>query len=230
MSFILDALRKSEADRQRQNAPDFASVPVANARKPTSPWLWVVGALLIVNAIILAAFLLSPEKPNVVDVAAMDAPASPDDTFSEMVSEAKRRTPLELPPSRGIVVDTEARVVERQASTGTAAPASPAPMVATPIGPATEIPANNDAAETPGSVGDGPPTFNEVRANGAIQVADLHLDIHVYSGARDDRFVFVNMTKYKEGETLSEGPRIAQITQDGVVLTYQGSEFLLPRE
>ena len=63
-----------------------------------------------------------------------------------------------------------------------------------------------------------------------MQLPDMHLDIHVYSGQPNDRFVFVNMTKYKEGATLTEGPRITEITPDGVVLDYFGTRFLLPRE
>ena len=59
---------------------------------------------------------------------------------------------------------------------------------------------------------------------------DLHLDIHVYSGQPAERFVFINMTKYKENATLNEGPVVKQITAEGVVLGYQGTDFLLPRE
>jgi general secretion pathway protein B len=54
--------------------------------------------------------------------------------------------------------------------------------------------------------------------------------LHVFSGEPADRFVFINMTKYRENSKLSEGPVIKQITADGVVLEYQGTDFLLPRE
>jgi hypothetical protein len=40
----------------------------------------------------------------------------------------------------------------------------------------------------------------------------------------------VNTVKYREGETLSEGPRVASIVREGVVLEYRGDRFLLPRE
>ena len=59
---------------------------------------------------------------------------------------------------------------------------------------------------------------------------ELHLDIHVYSVQADERFVFVNMSKYKEGTTLNEGPRIVEIATDGLVLDYFGTRFLLARE
>ena len=74
------------------------------------------------------------------------------------------------------------------------------------------------------------PTLNELRADGTLQLPEMHLDIHVYSGQPADRFVFVNMSKYKESATLAEGPVVREITQDGVVLDFRGTRFLLPRE
>ena len=58
----------------------------------------------------------------------------------------------------------------------------------------------------------------------------MHLDIHVYSGQPADRFVFINMSKYKERSTLTEGPLVKEITPQGVILEYGSTVFLLPRE
>ena len=74
------------------------------------------------------------------------------------------------------------------------------------------------------------PTADELRANGTIQVADLHLDIHVYSEQPDDRFVFINMVRHREKSRLAEGPVVQEITPEGVILDYAGTRFLLPRE
>jgi general secretion pathway protein B len=86
------------------------------------------------------------------------------------------------------------------------------------------------AAVQPPTVTEGLATFNDLRAQGVLQLPDMHLDIHVYSGQPEDRFVFVNMSKYKEQAALAEGPVIREITPDGVVLDYYGTAFLLPRE
>jgi hypothetical protein len=73
-------------------------------------------------------------------------------------------------------------------------------------------------------------TFNDLRAQGLLLLPDMHLDIHVYSSDPEDRFVFVNMSKYKENATLDEGPVVKAITPEGVILEYLGKGFLLPRE
>ena len=69
-----------------------------------------------------------------------------------------------------------------------------------------------------------------MRANGLLQLPDLHLDIHVYSATPAERFVFINMSRYRENATLDEGPKVQEITPDGVMLEHQGMRFLLPRE
>ena len=73
-------------------------------------------------------------------------------------------------------------------------------------------------------------TIDELRLNGTLQLPELHIDIHVFADNAAERFVFINMTKYRETSQLAEGPVVAEITTDGVILEYQGRTFLLPRE
>ena len=58
----------------------------------------------------------------------------------------------------------------------------------------------------------------------------MRLDIHVYSHNPAERFVFVNMRKYVEGQVLTEGPTVERITPEGAVLNQRGLRFLLPRQ
>ena len=58
MSFILDALKKSETDRQRQNGPALFEVKVAPPRTGLPLWAVGLGALLAVNLVIVAWVLL----------------------------------------------------------------------------------------------------------------------------------------------------------------------------
>jgi len=74
------------------------------------------------------------------------------------------------------------------------------------------------------------PTINEISLTGPQALPDLHLDVHVFATQPAERFVFINMRKYHEGATLQEGPTIERIRRDGVVLSYQGLRFLLPRQ
>ena len=61
-------------------------------------------------------------------------------------------------------------------------------------------------------------------------MAALHLDLHVYVAQPQQRFIFVNSRKYKEGDTLAEGPLVEEITPDGAVLNFRGSRFKLSND
>lgn len=208
MSFILDALKKSEAERLRRNAPGIANIPESNQQKSSPKWRWLVLALLAVNLVVVAVLIFrvdtepaAIERPvATIEREAREVPAS----FSEIVSDAKHDEPA--------ISDIKPEVVSEDSLPVSVASTTSVTTVQT------------------GTVNTGLETFNDVRAKGILMLPDMHLDIHVYSGQPADRFVFVNMSKYKENSTLAEGPLVSEITPDGVVLNYQGTSFLLPRE
>ena len=66
MSFILDALKKSENERQREIGPSFADVKSA-APAARIPRLWIgIGVLLLVNIIVLVVLLTRRDQASVV--------------------------------------------------------------------------------------------------------------------------------------------------------------------
>jgi general secretion pathway protein B len=67
MSFILDALKKSETDRQRQNGPALFEVRVAPPRNGLPLWAIGLAVLLAVNLVIVAWVLL--RRPASTEVA-----------------------------------------------------------------------------------------------------------------------------------------------------------------
>jgi len=209
MSFILDALKKSETDRQQRGTAEFANVPSSSVRREGPPaWLWVVAALLLVNLIVLVGIMLRPDV-KVVEPAAQpvtqpvkkEAPAPVVEDFASQVASARENAPPREEP------------VEPEVTTPAAATAEPTVTIA-------PQPVNTASL----------PTIHELQASGALTLPEMHVDIHVYSEDPDDRFVFINMAKSKEGSQLAEGPLVEEITPDGVVLRHNGTSFLLPRD
>lgn len=206
MSFILDALKKSETDRQQQGSAEFAGIPTSNRREKPPRWLWILGLLLAVNVIVLLGLLLRPDAQPAVSPAARPAqviqaaPAESDD-FVNQVAAARQNAPAREEPG----------------------PTAPESTPAVSQAPAAIVPqeaVNSNAL----------PTIHELVANGTISLPELHVDIHVYSEVSKDRFVFINMNKHMEGSRLAEGPLVREITRDGVVLDQNGITFLLPRD
>ncbi len=269
MSFILDALRKSEHSRQRQGGPGLAEVAVAAPKTKTSVWATAAVVLLVVNLLAVGVLMLrranGPDGAEAASGAAPEAPAPP--------SLPERRPAYESVPPATITAAAPAPSttvhVEPERTTGVPPMLQPAdapapgaatrnpleyemtgsPMAADPVlaeraasvpeGP----PAVTEYATRPGSVvyeplpetGGGPPdamsnlpTIDDVAAQGGLP--EMHVDLHVYASNPQDRFVFVNKRKYREGETLQEGPRVEEITRNGVVLNQHGRRFILPRQ
>lgn len=219
MSFILDALKKSENERQQQATTEFATIPSAAAAPATPRWIWVLIGLLVINIAIVAVAMLRPgSEPTVALPAAIDTPAArttapaaaaDEASFAERISTANVQRPAPAP--------REASPTPRQVA------AAPLPRDAATVdsGPQPMVDERSSLAL---------PTLNEIRLNDGVQLPDLHIDIHVYGAAPADRFVFINMQKHQEGSVLDSGPRVEEITPDGVVLDYRGTRFVLPRE
>ncbi|HEX4025960.1 MAG TPA: general secretion pathway protein GspB [Steroidobacteraceae bacterium] len=76
MSFILDALKKSEAERQRQAGPTLLELRITHPRRRYPLWSLLVGALLAVNIAVLLVFLLR-RPPAVAPDSAPSAAITP---------------------------------------------------------------------------------------------------------------------------------------------------------
>src|SRR3974390_1407657 len=76
MSFILDALRKSESERQRQSGPALFEVKVAPPKSRVALWVAVLGGLLLVNVVVITwVFMRTPRAAPPETAAHAPAPA-----------------------------------------------------------------------------------------------------------------------------------------------------------
>ena len=110
MSFILDALKKSENDRQRQSSPALFEVKVAAPRRRFPPWAIALGALFGVNILVLLWFLLrQPEAPAAATSAAQ-APAAAAQPGMVTVPATSTYIPANAPPAVPIQPDIVGRL------------------------------------------------------------------------------------------------------------------------
>jgi general secretion pathway protein B len=250
MSFILDALRKSEHERQRQSGPALVEV-AATAPKPRSnPWASVALALLLVNLVAIGIFLLvrsgavPPAEPTVQSappaptVIAQSPPTTPSPRLPPpMLRPAEPAAPATRNPLAEEVTDYSPGMEYEAAERAAAPPPGPPAVVASPRRGGTVVyesmpdPGALTAAGSPrpaGSASRNMPTADEVAASSGLP--ELRLELHVYSNRPQERFVFINGAKYREGETTPEGAAVEQITAEGVIMSARGNRFLLPRD
>jgi general secretion pathway protein B len=286
MSFILDALKKSESDRQRQSGPALFEVKVAPPKSRFPVWAIAIATLLVVNMIIVGWMLVRRSSRGEETTATNTPPASTSATAPAAGAAAPpaasvNNTSAPASPSVGAAAPPTAPPLNaaqpNTAPPGSTSPTSgPAPALAqgqssssqqgmgaaqprmlendrkepTLAGNAREAgDANTEPAANPDdyapAADPGAPLFKgHVRRgteSGLVLYQDaaltpganlpqLRLDLHVYAAKPQDRFALINMHKMREGDSLQDGVRVEAITPDGVVMSHNGSKFLLPRE
>jgi general secretion pathway protein B len=92
--------------------------------------------------------------------------------------------------------------------------------------PAIEPPRASGNATASGDV----PSYAQAASAPGSNLPELKLDLHAYATNPADRFVFLNMTRLKEGQSSPSGVRVESITPDGAILSWQGSRFFLQRQ
>jgi general secretion pathway protein B len=224
MSFILDALKKSEIERQRQSMPGLMDVPTSLRRGRLPLWAILLGSLLAVNIVVLIIVLMRSAGPSAASTSGHNSspasvvPPSVDEHFSPLGSAPVYAPEIPVPPAAASSNESAQppsapRVIAQRAAPHTLR--RPDPVLV------DEEPTDNDEVL---------PSISEINLTGDQALPEMHLDVHVYATKPADRFVYINMRKYKEGNTLQEGPVLERIRRDGVVLNYRGLRFILPRQ
>jgi general secretion pathway protein B len=203
MSYILDALKKSEQERSRGRTPDLQSVHQRAALAPHTRrwWPYAVVATLLVNAGVLLAWLHPwKEDKNIVIQPAND-------------SNVASTRPAVLPPKMPA-----------------AAQHSPAPahklLAAPPQSVAADNIAHAPAAPQPPAVKEPAiVNFTDLPADVRRNIPEMSFSVHLYSAKPTERMVSINGRMMKEGQEVSPGLKLEQITQDGMVFSYQEYKF-----
>lgn len=235
MSFILDALRKSETARRRSEAPDlFATMPSTSEPPLARPaWpLWAVGIVGTLS-LLMALWLFSQRE---------SAP-EPAPVASETATEAAPEAGIEADPPTfpPMPVATQPPAPERNIATAEP-PAPPAAVEAdrTPPPVPAHTPENANAPPTlpePPSAPQVPPTptiappandqplaLADLDPAMRKQLPPLKLSMHLWNETASQRFVILDGQRLKEGDALGEIV-VERISRDGAVLSWRGSRL-----
>lgn len=220
MSYILEALKKSEQERQIGHVPDISMVqetphPVAS-RWPR----WLLAAF-VVNALILVAIAWRPWEmrtaqqvtPTVASASTSPPAPAPAET-QPIVADAGVSESVSAPVAAA--VQDAAAVAEL-----------PAPVTQMPLPVPTPVykpkPMNIETEPVL------PPRWQDLPSEERNRLPAPRIDVHVFAREPARRFVLINLRKYQEGDTVDEGATIESILADGIVLSYQGQRYRVDR-
>jgi len=229
MSLILEALRKSEAERRRGAAPDLhTELPTspALARSTVPGWvLWMLAAAAAVLMLIWAVHAWWPRTP---------VPAQA--TAAPRIAPVKPVAPVLRPVARL----SPAAAASPSPSPSPSAATAPAPAPAQPVAKAATatppeaiapLPAQAPASTTLHAAAPAPPAddallLSDLSVDERKALPPLKLSMHLWNDDPSRRFVILDGNRLREGDRVGNAV-ITAITTDGVVLDWNGRRIKL---
>ena len=241
MSYILDALRKSDQQRQRGAAPTLLLGQATAVPKQPALLSYGLLALVLLGPGIAIGWLRpwqpEPAAPAPVAIAAKPpepgqsqppavrpdmAPKPEPELHAQNSAPATQAVPAPAPAlaqphgAAGVKVETQSAPPKAVAEVSKKA-AAPAPVpeqaLSTSSGTADAAPAQNviSLAELPLSL--------------QQELPPMTISVHAYSGRPGDRLVGINNRMLREGDYVVPGLKLEQITPEGMVFGYKGYSF-----
>ena len=225
MSFILDALKKSE--REREQHAQGMQPDVIYRRSHVQPvWMIVVVVLLLANmALVMVVWLHGSHQQQGPMITVNNSTPTAAQSTASAANTSSTSSEIRSLQNETQPQDETAKILAN-------APPPDGPQLVRQINPddAAKSGTNPMINSYPKPSGSSIPTLDSIGGNAALNLPTLHLDIHVYSINAAERFVFINMKKYTEGQVLKEGPTLEHITPEGAVLKQGEQEFLLSKQ
>ena len=197
MSYILDALNKSEQEKTETKTPGLNTVHQRVERPDSGTpqrWQIIVGLILTLNVVALAVWYFTSSDSTNTEMTAQPPPRSSLPAITENMPPPSQTRSIEKPQSP-TVVRQEPNRDTRQAQQ--AVPIQRAPL--------TE-----------------PRT---VTVDVRTRLAAIRFSSHIFAADQALRMVVVDGQRMKEGDTLSGGIRLEQITEDGVIFQHSGIRY-----
>jgi general secretion pathway protein B len=214
MSYILEALKKSDQQRQRGATPTLqaAQITVAAPKRPMFIYYGLLAAVLL-GAGIMIGWLQpwQPEQPPFeTELTATKSPIS----ISQQAAPAPLLAPLEMP---GALKPNNPAL----ASAGTPVAAAPIQDKTMPDKFISEKSASlAGVAQEQKAI-----PFDELPIPIQQEIPVMTVQLHSYSSNPSERLVYINSIRLREGESLMLGLRLEQITPDGMIFSYKGYRF-----
>lgn len=232
MSYILEALKKSDKERQRDEIPDLRadhSLPPSR-REERKPPVWrslKVIALGIAGMAALLWLLFSGDSPApVAENVKENTPVVPSrDIPSKNAPEISVKSAQLAAIVKEKLGKKEIKVLAQpeQSSNVPVTVVKKKPVSPLPPAPARKI--SPPQTSLPVAEASLPPLMDDLPVAIRAGIPDLTFAGHVYSEVPEQRLIIINNRIVREGDLISSGLALQQIDSDGVVLKYEKSVF-----
>ena len=246
MSYILDALRRADAERERGSVPSLHAQsvlpgsPDAAARRNGRPMAWIVATLALALAASLAWHFMSRDAVRETPSAAQVQTASTDTAPSPMAAQSPALAPNRPAQPPALPPVPAARPEPAPAATGAAPAAQMQPRTsqpttitaATPAAPVIAPPAppantTAPAAPTAPAVTTRIPRQEELPEDIRRQLPKFSVGGSIYSESAASRFLILNGQIFHENDKVMPELVLEQIKLKSAVLRFRDQRFTI---
>jgi general secretion pathway protein B len=218
VSYILDALKKSDRERKRGDVPNLQTVhiPINNMQTQT-PWLLYgfISFLLLSLAFVIGMMISAKDDASIamvseastgVETAELNEPSIP-------IAE-KNQSPI---VKRNVKTKAD-NVVPKKVQAKTIQPNKGRPEIKQQVISQVKAPPAKPPSAAALDLTD-IPYLNELPDYQQQSVPQMSFAGHVYSSIRASRTVIINNVAMSEGDTIVQGINVVEITPSGVVFS-----------
>ncbi|TRW94901.1 general secretion pathway protein GspB [Candidatus Methylobacter oryzae] len=242
MSFILNALRKSEQERQARQAENVTDkILLPQSQQTGSKTTKLLVFLLVANVAVIAGIVwllrnnatptpdttaaAQPGQQAKLELKITDNPIQPPKqeqetehatiSIAELIDKAKPEPAPQKPA---------AEIIKKPAAV-TGKP-EPKPLTASEIAAAIDEP---DVPEATPMTTPGIPFLSDLPFEFRQSVPKFTVNVFVYAEAPEERFVMIDMVKYTTGQQIKDAMLLKEILPDSFVVDYQNRVFRIKR-
>lgn len=238
MSYILEALKKLERERQLEKIPDLLTsqgdVNPPKKRKPL--WPYITTGLILLNAIFVFIILWVDPRADTIQLPKHKERASAQkvtQTPSPVVEEKKEYSGANVKEDMSSPKKKDApRIIPSQPQEALQKKTAHEPPPSKAVAAQPPPPAQVKVEALPKVIKPAPPSgkilsIRELPADLKANLPEIKMTVHSYNEKTQSRFVVINNNMFREGQLISGDLKVDQITQNGVILNHQGHRFLL---
>jgi len=203
MSYILDALKKSEQERGHGNIPDVQTVHSSSLnyrREKRTYWPYILITAVILNLAAIIYFMSNKEK------------SSAEHEKIEATLDNKQKAEIKNEGTATITLPEEPGHIETNNKADEVISIDETPVKTKP--PASKISAANSNQVT---------EYYDLPESIKQQLPNIVISAHVYSSNPSQRSIVINNKFLEQGEYVLDGLVLHEITADGAVLNYHGT-------
>jgi len=217
MSYILEALRKSEQERNADKVPDLTtSHPHIHKEKKNNYLWWIIAVVLVAaNGLYLFNKMTQDSSPEAVNQPVVESEV--DKPVADIVSEKQQveNSPNIIQPETNPNTGTNTNAKE---SSDINQPASEQQVQFVTTKPMAQKAAPIDSKMLP--------DITTLSYNVQQQLPEMEYTTHIHV-KEGGSFIIINGRSFGEGQQITQGLTIVQIQSDGIILDFKGRRFFM---